>query len=428
MSPEDTPAEKRRSHATLLVFGHIKAGLPPSLLWKDNTLTEPQVKCALTRLRRLKAIGKVGYGTWEALMESLPERRSRKAPHVTGTYTPQEGSKEGKKTRGHGFVAEMKIPRLRGWENRKEILEKAGIGFVPFDAQKMQRIRVGEIEKVWLCPDSVVFYMKNKDFFAVNALKASWDAMDFLLTHVRKLEGILGLGLGRLKINKRYWIKFSRSHYSLIKNALAKQYNDEKKKLYVFDERGLWLLFDFSEGVDEMEFVRNETNIPESEFFHRWYNEMNELRPMPKFILNALSRNTQDIGKLAEAMTAQAQNMESYSQNLVSHVEAIKTLGSKTEAFSSAVDAFRQEAFDLFTRMNEKLEKLFNKTYKPAETQTEGYEMVEVEFVMPNPEFHGIIGGQPHIYKERTIQMGRHIFLEKNTAIALEKKKIVKMV
>lgn len=407
MNPENTPDDKRRCDATLSVFSHIKSGLPPSRMWKENTLTEDQVKYALTALRRLNAIRKVGYGTWGALVENVPEKEGVKIHHVADTHTPQEG------VRGHGYVATLKIPKIEGWARREGILGKAGIGFIGLKAQKAQRIRVDDIKKVWLCDRSVVFYLGKKSFFAENALKASWKAMDCLLDHVRKLESALQVGEPGFRIQGRYHIRFSRQHHGLVKNALAKQYDAEKKKLFVFDERGLWLLIDNSANLHELETVRCETTVDENIFVQKFFNELNETRITPMFIMHSIDQLVQDRAY--------------YNRNLVSHVEAIKTLGSKTEAFSGAVDTFRQETLDLFTKMNKKLEALYNKMNKPAEAQKEDYEMVDVEFVMPNPEFHGIIGGMPHVYKARFFQMGQHVFLEKNTALALEKRKIVKL-
>jgi len=61
--------------------------------------------------------------------------------------------------------------------------------------------------------------------------------------------------LGRaLKISlEGYRFTTSREHYGMIKNEMARQYNDKGDKLFISDDEGIWLWIDDSHGLAELE-------------------------------------------------------------------------------------------------------------------------------------------------------------------------------
>jgi hypothetical protein len=124
-----------------------------------------------------------------------------------------------------------------------------------------------------------------------------------------------------LKIDTAHYLfTTSREHYGLVKNELAKQYNDKGEKLYIRDDKGLWMWIDDSHSLSELE-----TNEPKnSRGVQNWYNDMKktDFQVTPSFLL--------------ETINGVAQNQVMFDKNFQSHLEVINKLGK-------AVDELREE-------------------------------------------------------------------------------------
>lgn len=218
-------------------------------------ISKRQVQYSLKELRTQGLIRKVGYGTWEVLAGRVPaiKKKVQKIHRVARTHTPPEGAKPDS-VRAHGLVVTVGIPRdLRNWDKRETILQNARIEFDPIP--QGQRILLGkEKMKVWLTNRSIVYYLPWS-WYADTAKAATWGIMQDVLELIKTTTRKVGINPEELKTNGRYKIKFSRQHYSLIKNALAKAYNKTGEKLFVYDWRGLWLLIDNSYNQNELETV-----------------------------------------------------------------------------------------------------------------------------------------------------------------------------
>lgn len=340
---KNTPKKEVRWKNTLVVFLHIKEGGLPHQLWESkrkNALTIDQVKYALRKLKNQGFIEKVGKA-WVAKVDDIPMNvRWKKVHHVGKAHTPPQGGKlKPDDVRAHGFVGTLKMPKLKGWkENRQEILDKLKIKYKYFEQKDVFRISVGDLKKVWLGKDSIVWYMGKLDFYGETPVEAVLSAMDFLLNHVRKLENLIGIGEGRLRTGKGYKLKFSRSHIALVKNALAKRM--DKQKIYVYDEKGLWFIIDNSWNLHEAEFVRTESNVDEATFHKEYYlNDLNKTRLLPSTTLDMIQKTQAQIQAVND-------NFGYYGDNLKSHVNAINTLAQKVEQLQLAQ---KMESFEEYT-------------------------------------------------------------------------------
>lgn len=398
------PINPPTQSCTFTVYNHISKGLRPSEIWRNRILPKRTLIWCLKRLSDAGLIKKVGYGTWDIIDKDLhPEmvkRRCKKSSGVGSINPPTLApsflapSLKPNTVRGHAFVVTLRIPIIKEWKNRKEILDKIGIQYK--ELQQGQRIALGDIKKIWLCDRSIIFYTGGINFYADEPEEACFNALDMVLKHIRKLENALGIGANRLKINKGYRIRVSRSHYALVKNAIAKHFDDPRKRIHVYDQIGLWFIIDNSFNLHEAEFVRPETNIEEGTFYKRYMNDLNKTRLMPSTAL--------------QIMTGNARNMGTYSKELMAHVEAVKTLGHKTSVFSDAVTGFKDEIKAQLGKLGE--------TIRAQSKPKLQDKMVSVEIIKDTGKFYSILNEETHLYD---LKEGAKIYLSPQSANALIK-------
>jgi len=138
---------------------------------------------------------------------------------------------------------------------------------------------------------------------------------------VKGLESTLG---ANFRINKKYRFKVSRQHYSLVKNALAKQYERDGKKLQVYSENGLWFVIDNSYNLHEAETVHPKTAVDDNEKVQNFFNG-----------LKATENYTPQI--MMKAVTLNAQNLNNYAVHLKSHVKSIRLLGKGVRKLTKSI-------------------------------------------------------------------------------------------
>jgi len=136
--------------------------------------------------------------------------------------------------------------------------------------------------------------------------------IDFLKI-IKKIEIILKSSLTNYG---KYKFRVTRQHYAIMKNALAKQYLDKKKKLYCYTGRGLWLLIDNSYNLKELETLHPDTADDDNEKVQEFFNgikesDMDSITQMkPKVIVDNLTLLNANFPMMAE-----------YNKNLKLHIE-----------------------------------------------------------------------------------------------------------
>lgn len=352
----------------MVVFSHIKQSLPPAQLWKEKKLTKRQVDYSLMKLKHASLIEKVSYGVWKALAENLPEERSHKegqeTPHVALVHSHPKGTKPDS-VRAHGIVMTISIPRIANWDKREELLSQldpaTGLPFMPFKRIPQGQRVFFEGCKIWLCDRSIVVYYPKKHSWFAETAPSAWNAILYdTVTIIKKLESRLKVGYGGFRTGKGYRIRPSRNHYSLIKNALARQYNDEKRKLAVHDDNGLWLVIDNSFNLEELETLHPKTGLEDNLKVQRFFNGIKS----GEFDHTQVNHDLQLAGSLIKEMAQQvggvSNNQESFSRNMLDygekiaiHTQSIGQLGDGVEKLGAGIE----KLISLVEKLDKSLEK-----------------------------------------------------------------------
>jgi len=280
------------------IFSKIQSGINPAKISKELKMSKQNLNYYLRQLKENGLIEKVGYGTWKAIKEV------KKPDKVTSK----------KQIRGHAFNWKVKFQTNIDWKrklnNNKVKYQLIGIkGTTP-------RI-IFNNKKIWFTKSGLIIY-EPQSFFS----QSSFTSKGMAVWELNKTIKMLGRHL-KIDLN-HYQFTTSREHYGMIKNELAKQYDDEGNKLYIRDDRGLWMWIDFSHGVNELE-----TNEPmNSRGVQNWFNDhkKHKFQVTPSFLL-------ENINKVTE-------NQLMFNENFESHVEAIKILSKTVKQLQKEIRRF----------------------------------------------------------------------------------------
>lgn len=353
------PTNNVQENCTLLVLRCLRSGIRPSQIWKKYPISERSVKYVLRRLRDAGLVQKLGYGTWEVLEGGARDPTRCKIVHRVGLphTTQRVQSLKPDTVRGHGIVATIKVPRHRflNWNDRDQILKAREIPFISIP--QGQRISVGRIEKVWLTSKSIVFYYpKGYSWFGETAKNVSGAILEDVITHARRLENLMGMDT--LMIKGMYHIKFSRQHYSLIRNGLAKYYNDPRRKLEVRDDGGLWLLIDNSYNLDELENVHPRTAVADNKLVQDFFNSLKRAPMTSEQVYEMFGETSKQI-KEAHGQIAE------YAGELRSHHEAWLELGHQARENAKTTVSLREAV--------ERLAESFGGSWVPSARAQRGF-------------------------------------------------------
>jgi DNA-binding transcriptional ArsR family regulator len=323
----------------LCVLQHLRSGMYPAQIAKHLGISKQALQYHLTKLKASGAITKIGYGTWEVSDTAiLEDKKSKKLPRV-GKATPPTFEQTNLylfEVRGHAFVFTLKLqPGLRNWtnENRITYLKRNNIAYKPLnlggDGQRIEH----KGHKIWLTNKSIILYDKNS-YFAKEAGVAKSRAIYNFIQKIKSLEHLLKADF-TIKAGTQYKFKVSRQHYALVKNALARQYNEANEKLEVYTEKGLWFLIDNSFNLDEVETVHPETAETDNKKIQDFFNSVKE---QPKGIT---------IGELLELSAGIQNNQILFSENALAHVDVIKQLGLRVQDLNDPLKDLNELLKDL---------------------------------------------------------------------------------
>jgi len=238
----------------LTIYFFVKQGLNPTQIMKKLKLTKQRVNYYISSLKKRNLIRKIGYGVWEITGNYIPNKSKNQSmrhqvPSVN-LLTPDL-------VRGHAFIFVFALPNnLRNWDKREKVLARLKIPFKRMNWYGTAQKIVFQKHKIVLTNKSIVIYEK-KSFFADNSTESKSLAVSYILNLVKALES-------RFNANFRYSMgqyrfRISRQHYSLIKNSLAKQYDEEGNQLYIYDAGEPWLVIDNSFNLHELETLHART-------------------------------------------------------------------------------------------------------------------------------------------------------------------------
>ena len=285
-----------------LLLNLLKEGKRPSVISKELNVSKQLISYYIKGLKAKGLVKKVAYGVWKTSKIPLKDTRS---------YLRQV-----KEVRGHAFVWKLKLDKKRNW---KELLLLRGIpfGLVGFGTP---RIIVND-KKVWLGGKNVIVF-DSSSYFGNNAVESRKFAVIRFLRVLDALEERLGVSLkGRFG----YVFKPSKSHYSLVKNDLAIQCNEQGIKIRVSYYGETWFLIDNSFNLDEAETVSPKDSLIDNVGIQRYFNshKATGFKVTPEFVL--------------EVMGGIQANQLVFDKNMASHLEVLDKIGKAVEELRNEI-------------------------------------------------------------------------------------------
>jgi len=327
MASKEVQNQLGSSNLNLFIFNQLKAGLRPSKICGQFGLKKTTVQYHLSMLKQAGLIEKIGYGVWEIIKE-FDEKEVQKTTRVASR---QLGGNlnlfKQDKVRGHAFQFKINLPELRNWKNREKLFLKKDIKFEPLIIGGINRGQKLEFKgrKIWLTNKSIVIYEKSS-YLADTSKESQERAIQDMLALMKSLEKHL---LANFKTGRYYKFKVSRQHYSLVKNALAQQYDKEGNKLQVYNEDGLWFLIDNSYNLHEAETVHPKTSVDDNKKVQDYFNGVKKLENYtPQFVVNS--------------MQGIQNNQLVFAENMKSHIKAIQDVGNATQMLKEEVIHLRK--------------------------------------------------------------------------------------
>jgi DNA-binding transcriptional ArsR family regulator len=315
-----------------VVFSLLRNGKNPTQICQHFRITPQNLQYYLNKLKQAGLIRKLGYGTWEVVDDALSVKKTSKNTLRVAMDNPQQSNLyffTQDSIRGHAFTFTLKIPeQLRNWtnENREFFLAKRDIQFINLTTFGGGQRIIFKGRKVWLTNKSVIIYEKSS-YLAETATDAKSHAIYNFISLIKGLERLLHADFAE-HAGRQYSFKVSRQHYALVKNALAKQYDVEDKKLNIYSDKGLWFVIDNSFNLHEAETVHPETADTDSTKVQNFFNSLKEQPLTTGFIL--------------KVMDGIQQNQLVFAQNMSSHIKVIKDLGSGVNELASRIEELKQ--------------------------------------------------------------------------------------
>ena len=324
---EEVQKTTRSSNLNLFIYNQIKAGLRPSKICEKFNIKKSTLQYHLSIIKRSGFVKRIGYGVWE-ICKNYDEKEVQKTTKVTYKQLRKYSNFFKPDTvRAHAFQFKLKLPKLRNWENREKVFLKKNIKFKPLKFGGIVRGQSINFRgrKIWLTNKSIIIYEKSS-YLADTADESKQHAIHDLIVLIKSLERMLG---ANFKIASKYMFKVSRQHYSLIKNSLAKQYNQEGKKLNVYSADGLWFVIDNSFNLHEAETLHPKTADIDNKKVQDFFNGVKQFEDYtPQFVVNT--------------MQGIQQNQLIFAQNIKSHIKAVQDMSSAANSLKKEVSKLKK--------------------------------------------------------------------------------------
>lgn len=318
------------------IFQKLQAGKRPSKICEELGMKPSALQYHLSSLKRSGFIKKVGYGTWEILKEFNPKELQKSSRVATAQLEQLQIQSD--MVRAHAFQFVLRLPsNLRNWAHREEILQKMGIITEPLSFGGLKRGQKINFKgrKIWLMDNSIVIYEKAS-YLAQTAKEGKDYAISDLMSLIRGLENFLQASFS---FAGKYKFKVSRQHYSLIKNALAKQYDKEGKKLEIYTDKGLWFLIDNSFNLHEAETLHPQTAETDNKKVQDFFNGLKQTEDFtPQFVVNAIANVTK--------------NQVVFDKNMSSHLKVLDRIGKAIDKLSGTIKKEKKRASNQTTLQN----------------------------------------------------------------------------
>ena len=224
--------------------------------------------------------------------------------------------------RGHAFQFKLELPNnLKNWKRREEILMNLKIPFKKINLFGGAQSLDFHGNKIWLTNKSIIIYEKES-FISELARETKSEAINHFLKIINRLERHLR---ANFSTHGKYRFKVTRQHYSLIRNALARQYNATGRKLEVYSDKGLWLLIDNSFNLNELETLHAKTALTDNKKIQDFFNGLKQLEGYtPQWVTNTAGQISQ--------------NQVMFDKNFKSHLKILNKLGNAVDILTQGVN------------------------------------------------------------------------------------------
>ena len=298
------------------ILKEIKDGFSPSKISKKYKIPKQTLSYSVGKLKKLGCIEKLGYGTWRYIKD-IPIQ-----PKDT-----QKVNSDIKEIRGHAFIWKIKFIQNYEWEYLVKRYKKKKLTFNTISSGKILRTMISG-RKIWLTKTGLIIY-EPMDFIGKSSFSVKGKAVFEMDRIVKELIKELGQKF------KPYVFTTSREHYAIIKNLLAKQYNERNEKLIIRNEEGTaWLWIDDSKGLGELE--TNEAVVNRK--MQNWWNsnKKDNFRKTPEYIDANFKESALQIRKNAE-------HLEFHAENMRTHINAIRELAQGVREMREEIKKMREE-------------------------------------------------------------------------------------
>lgn len=230
------------------ILEEIKSGSSPAKICKKYKIPKQTLDYSVSKLKKLGCIEKKGYGVWDYIKE-VP---------IVLEDTRKGNSDFKKQIRGHAFIWKIKFYNPILWEQK---LKKSKIKYSLICRNKVFRI-LFQNRKIWLTKDGMIIY-EPIDFMGDSSFQVKGMA-------VHNMDKIIKNILKKLRIPvQKYKFTTSREHYGIVRNELARQYNERKEKMQIKSEDGtVWLWIDDSLSLGELETAEPVVNRQLQQFWN----------------------------------------------------------------------------------------------------------------------------------------------------------------
>lgn len=325
--------KKREKLGLVQILDLIKSGSNPAQISKKYGIPKQTLDYSVAKLKKQGCIEKVGYGVWKYIKplkksENLTIRHLDKSTKKIGTSQPK------KEIRGHAFIWKIEFVKPYDWAKIINHYKKKKLTF-QFMKHNKQFRTIFENRKIWFGVRGLTIY-EPLDFLGKSSFEAKGTAVFEMDQLIKKLLKELNQKF------RAYRFTTSREHYGIIKNELARQYNDKKEKMQIRSEDGhIWMWIDDSLSLGELE--NDEPNI-NRQVQNFWNNhKKHKFKHTPDYIDSNFKESAKQIKKNAE-------NLDHYAKHLQSHVASVQQLGRNVEIQTQ-----------IFMKVLERLERLEEK-------------------------------------------------------------------
>lgn len=309
------------------VLALIKSGLSPAKISIKHSIPKQSLAYYVDKLRAMGCIEKVGYGVWKFIKE-VPKQ---------GKGTIKGDSDFSKKEiRGHAFIWKIEFVQPYDWLKAIKRYKKKKLSFSLICKGRVPRTILNN-RKIWLTKRGLTIY-EPLDFFGRSSFEVKGEAVYKMDRLIKDLLRQLGFKF------RNYRFTTSREHYAMVKNSLAKQYNDRKEKMIIRNEEGTaWLWIDNSKGEHELETGDPNISRQVQEFWND--HKKHGFKVGPSVLLESMKKRDKAIQKNAE-------NLDYHAENMKSHVGATRDLSEVAKELNKSL----KKQNSLFERMTRALE------------------------------------------------------------------------